>query len=96
VFFIDDRTGEESLLDVSEIEGANWRKTLVYVLPNTLWNLTGGRLLPKKEPKETAEETNEEDGSSGGEQSNGKTLGGQGKHAKAEKVGGRRKAKKRN
>src|ERR1700737_4175946 len=55
VFFIDEQTGEESLLDVSEIEGANWRRTLIYVLPTMLWNVTVGRVLQKK-AKETVEE----------------------------------------
>jgi DnaJ family protein C protein 1 len=95
VFFIDGETGEESFLDVNEIEGANWRRTLIYVLPTTIWNATAGRLLQKKSVKET-EDAIEQVESSGAEQSNGNTPGAQGKYSKAEKVGGRRKAKKRN
>jgi len=45
VWFVDPQTGEESLLDIREIEGASWKKTLVYVLPVALWNVFAGQPL---------------------------------------------------
>jgi hypothetical protein len=87
VYLIGPKTGEESLLDVREIEGASWKRTLIYLLPMSLWNLIAGRILRKKEKVE-------EDGS-GVVHENGKPTG-LGKHVKAEKVAGRRKAKKKN
>jgi len=49
VFLVDPKTGEESLLDVNEIEGANWKRTLIYVLPVSIWNGVAQRVLKKKE-----------------------------------------------
>ena len=92
VFLVDPKTGEESLLDVNEIEGANWKRTLIYVLPVSIWNGVAQRVLKKKE--KVVEESVEEDGSRG-ESENGKATA-MGKHVKAEKVAGRRKAKKKN
>ena len=94
VFFLDDKTGEESFLDINEIEGANWRRTLVYVLPTMLWNTTVGRFLNKPGEKVEIEEVVEEDDATP-DQNNGNTLG-SGKYTKAEKIGGKRKSKKRN
>jgi hypothetical protein len=94
VYFLDDKTGEESFLDINEIEGANWRRTLVYVLPTMLWNTSVGRFLNKPGEKVEIEEVVEEDDASP-DQTNGNTLG-SGKYTKAEKVGGKRKSKKRN
>ena len=92
VFFVDPATGEEGLLDIGEIEGADWKRTLIYVLPVWVWSLTGERYLGKKVV--VVEETEEQDGTVGNGE-NGKATG-MGKHVKAEKVGGKRKAKKRN
>jgi hypothetical protein len=94
VYFLDDKTGEESLLDINEIEGANWRRTLVYVLPTMLWNTSVERFLNKPGGKIEIEVVTEDDEASPG-QSNGNTLG-SGKYTKAEKAGGKRKSKKRN
>ena len=91
VYFVDPKSGEESYLDVNEIEGANWKRTLIYVLPVSLWNVTIGRVLKKKEMK-VDEEVKEENRV---EHQNGKSSG-MGKHIKAEKVAGKRKAKKKN
>jgi hypothetical protein len=93
VFLLDDKTGEENLLDINEIEGANWRRTLVYVLPTMLWNTSVGRFLNKPRRKIEIEEVEEDEASP--DQTNGNTLG-SGKYTKAEKVGGKRKSKKRN
>jgi hypothetical protein len=98
VFFIDEQTGQENLLDVSEIEGASWKRTLVYTLPLMLWNVSVGRFLGKSgQTTQIEEEVEEDDGITvSGSQGNGNTLG-SGKHVKSEKVaGGRRKVKKRN
>lgn len=94
VYFLDEQTGEESLLDVNEIEGASWKRTLVYVLPTKLWKTSVGRFLNKGEETVEVEEVEEEDEASPS-QTNGSTLP-SGKYAKAEKVGGKRKSKKRN
>ena len=92
VFFVDPATGEEGLLDIGEIEGANWKRTLIYVLPVWLWGLVHSRVLEKKVV--VVEEAEKEDGVVvNGE--NGKASG-LGKYVKAEKAGGKRKAKKRN
>jgi hypothetical protein len=93
VFFVDPVTGEEGLLDVGEIEGAHWKRTLIYVMPVGAWSLIQARVLGKK--VDMMEETEEEEDGVVGNGENGKATG-MGKHAKAEKVGGRRKAKKRN
>ena len=98
VFFIDEQTGEESLLDVNEIEGASWRRTLVYTFPVMIWNVSVGRFLGKGGKKAHIKEveSDEDAATVSGAQGNGNTLG-SGKHTKAEKVaGGRRKVKKRN
>jgi len=98
VFFLDEQTGEESLLDVNEIEGASWKRTLVYTLPTMLWNVSVGRFLGKGGQKAQSEEVEDDDETAmvNGEQGNGNSLG-SGKRVKAEKVaGGRRKVKKRN
>jgi hypothetical protein len=92
VYFVDPKTGEESLLDVGEVEGANWKRTLIYAFPVSIWNAVTRRVLKKNE--KVLEESVEEDGSRV-EQENGKATG-MGKHVKAEKVAGRRKAKKKN
>ena len=91
VYFIDPKTGEESYLDVNEVEGPNWKRTLIYVLPMSLWDVTVGRVLKKKEMniEGEVEEVN------GVEHQNGKPTG-MGKHTKVEKVAGKRKAKKKN
>jgi hypothetical protein len=95
VFFIDEQTGEESLLDVNEIEGASWKRTLVYNLPFMLWNTTAGRFLNKKEKVVQEAEVQEDDAVTVSGNGNGNTLGSR-KHVKAEKIGGKRKVKKRN
>jgi hypothetical protein len=92
VYFIDPETGEESLLDVEEIEGPSWRRTLLYYLPALIWNNTAGRVLKKGDKIEVAGEAN---GSSEGVKENGMASG-TSKHVKAEKVAGKRKVKKRN
>lgn len=94
VYFIDPKTGEESLLDIEEIEGANWKRTLIYVLPVSIWDGVARRVLKKKE-KVVEESVEDEGGSKGDQKENGKATG-MGKHVKAEKVAGRRKAKKKN
>jgi hypothetical protein len=93
VYFLDEQTGEESLLDVTEIEGASWKRTLVYVLPIKLWKTTVGRFLNKREERVIEEEVEKDEASLS--QTNGNTLT-SGKYAKVEKVGGKRKSKKRN
>ena len=90
VYFVDPKTGEESYLDINEIEGPNWKRTLIYVLPISLWNTTIGRVLNKKEMK-----VEHEVEGNGVEHQNGKSSG-MGKHVKAEKVAGKRKSKKKN
>lgn len=94
VYFLDEQTGEESLLDVNEIEGASWKRTLVYVLPIMFWNTSVGRFLNKRGEEVEVEEVVEEDEASP-THTNGNTLA-SGKYVKAEKVGGKRKSKKRN
>ena len=90
VYFVDDQSGEESLLDVNEIEGASWKRTLIYALPVWLWNLTAARFMKKGDGAKVVEidKTNAQP------EVNGATAG-ESKHAKVEKVAGRRKAKKR-
>ena len=96
VFFIDEQTGEESLLDVNEIDGASWKRTLVYTLPLMLWNTAAKRFLSKKGEGVQNEEVREDDAVTVSGKGDGNTLG-SGKHVKAEKIaGGRRKVKKRN
>lgn len=92
VYFIDPETGAESLLDVGEIEGPSWRRTLLYYLPVLVWSNTIGRVLKKKNKIEAIGEGN---GSSEGVKENGLASTGS-KHVKAEKVAGKRKVKKRN
>jgi hypothetical protein len=94
VFFVDDKTGEEALLNVDEIEGASWRRTLLYSLPVFCWNLAAQRVLKTKGinnavgEMERLEEVTETNG-------NGPTD--KPKYTKVEKVaGGRRKSKKKN
>lgn len=97
VFFIDEQTGEENLLDVNEIEGASWKRTLVYTLPIMLWKVSSGRFLGKVGKKAQIEEVEEEVDVAivSGGQGDENTLG-SGKHVRAEKVaGGRRKVKRR-
>ena len=92
VFFIE-QTGEENLLDVNEIPGASWKRTLIYSLPMWLWSMTGGRFINKGDGAKVVEEIeNNSEPEENGTSSNGP------KHSKAEKVaGGRRKVtKKRN
>lgn len=89
VYFVDPKTGEESYLDINEIEGPNWKRTLIYVLPILLWNTTIGRVLKNEMKVEHEVEGN------GVEHQNGKSPG-MGKHVKAEKVAGKRKSKKKN
>ena len=92
VYFIDNQTGEESLLDVNEIPGASWKRTLIYSLPMWLWNLSGGRILKRGDGAKVVEKI---DQSHFEPQENGESTEAS-KHTKAEKVAGRRKAKKRN
>jgi hypothetical protein len=90
VFFVDEKTGEEALLDVDDVERASWKRTLVYTLPIWAWNAvrnvqgkakTGGGVERTQEVAET--------------NANGATEE-KPKYTKAEKVaGGRRKSKKR-
>ena len=91
VYLIDPKTGEEDLLDIDEIEGASWKRTLIYVLPVSLWEATIRRVLKKK--KDVIVEENGKEDIEVNE--NGKSTG-VGKHVKAEKVAGKRKAKRKN
>jgi hypothetical protein len=93
VFFVDPKTGEEGLLDLGEIEGAHWKRTIIYVLPVWIWSVTGARYLGTKGV--VVEVIKEENGDVGNGSENGRSIG-MGKHVKAEKAGGKRKAKKRN
>ena len=95
VYFVDPKSGEESYLDVNEIEGANWKRTLIYVLPMSLWNITVGRVSQKKESKVKEEVEEENAVENAVEHQNGKSPG-MGKHTKAEKIAGKRKSKKKN
>lgn len=92
VYFIDPDSGAESLLDVNEIEGASWKKTMIYALPVSIWKATGGRLTQKSGKKPPIEMEEDSDGNNAKEN---EKSNGVGKYTKAEKVGGRRKAKKR-
>jgi hypothetical protein len=89
VYLVDPKSGEENLLDLGEIQGAHWKRTLVYSLPVSLWAFGVGLFEKKEKGVEIAEEpsVNEE---------NGVASNPLGKHVKAEKVAGRRKARKRN
>jgi hypothetical protein len=91
VYLVDAQTGEEHLLDLGEIEGAHWKRTIIYSLPISLW-VFGTGMFEKKENVAVPEEDTEEHEENGGTS----TPTGMGKYEKAEKVGGRRKAKKRN
>jgi hypothetical protein len=91
VFFVDPATGEEGLLDIGEIEGASWKRTLIYVLPVWVWGLIRSRVLEKKVVVVEKEEGDRVVGNGENDKATGF-----GKHVKAEKVGGKRKAKKRN
>lgn len=95
VYFVDPQTGEESLLDTGEIEGADWRKTLIYVLPTALWNTVAGRILKKNAEKGNVYDTKEHNENPHKGEENGKPNTTT-KHSKVEKVAGKRKAKKRN
>ena len=90
VYLIDSKTGEESLLDVAEIEGASWKRTLLYSLPALVWGNTIARVLKKKGDVNAVVQN----GSGGQVKKDGKAsiLD---KHAKAEKVAGKRKVKKK-
>ena len=92
VYFVDTKTGEESLLDVSEVPGADWRSTLICKLPLWIWNITVGKALKKSAEKAKVNAVLEDDKAV---QGNGKDDI-MSKYVKAEKVGGKRKAKKRN
>jgi len=92
VFLVDPATGEEGLLDVGEIEGAHWKRTLIYVLPIWVWNLIRTRFLGEK--GQVVEDKVDQDDIMTGNSEIGKATG-LGKHIRAEKVGGRRKVKKR-
>ena len=92
VFFVDTVTGAEDLLDVGQIEGAHWKRTLIYVLPMWVWSLTGARFSEKT--VRVVEGTEKEDDDVGNVE-NGKATA-LGKLVKADKVGGKRRAKKRN
>lgn len=90
VYFIDPKTGEESLLDVAEIEGASWRRTLLYSLPALVWRNTIARVLEKKGDVKALVQN----GPDGQVKEDGKASV-LDKHSKAEKVAGQRKVKKK-
>jgi len=91
VYFIDDETGEESRLDVNEVPGASWKRTLIYSLPVWLWNMTAGRYVHKGGGPKVVEKIDKMNSEPEG---NGKSPTSS-KYTKVEKVAGRRKPKKR-
>jgi len=91
VYFIDPKTGEESLLDVGEIEGASWKRTLLYSLPVFLWRNTIGQVSKKKVEVHAVVQNG-----AGGDVKEDRKASVLDKHAKAEKVAGKRKVKKKN
>lgn len=97
VYLVDEKTGEESLLDTKDVEEASWKRTLVYTFPLYVWNLvmsrvkTAPKIVQKREEKGHRLGSGEESG----KKENGKGQGAGG-HAKIEKVGGQRRVKKRN
>ncbi|KAK9495996.1 hypothetical protein V1508DRAFT_205 [Lipomyces doorenjongii] len=51
VWIVDSATNEEYMLDVTELEFASWRKTMLFQLPIWLWGISLGRYIkfPEKE-----------------------------------------------
>jgi hypothetical protein len=90
VYLIDPDTGAENLLDVNEIEGASWKRTLLYSLPMLVWRSTVGRLLKKGEVEPVKEA-----GASGEVKEDAKSSD-MSNHVKAEKIAGKRRVKRKN